>query len=337
MTTLDVELQRAIELPLGTIPDVPYWSENYCWTAFDPERRISIYIHNGRWYRATSLWHELVLICVDGEQYYVRRNIGRLADLGVLGASCLEMRCIEPFRRWEWSYFGPALCGTAKAMTHAQPADNDAELLQFRLVWTHAGPVVDFGHGTEPGAASSHYEQGGTLRGTLTLSGQEIPFEGPSFRDHSRGPRHLETTFDGHFWMHGTFPSGRTISSLIVRRPDGALLISDLFVLRPGGTLETAKFDDPVSLLPDQHSNLSRPFDVKAAAGSHKISIRVTPQFVYPVSLSAPTDMYVGQSSHLDAWRIFQLPVQLEWDGEATYGHLELGLSKAASRLYSPS
>ena len=108
MTVPNEVSQRTLEVPITTVPDIPYWSENYCWTAFDPERRISIYIHNGRWYRATSLWHELVLICIDGEQYYVRRNIGRLADLSVLGASCLEMRCLEPFRRWEWSYFGVA-------------------------------------------------------------------------------------------------------------------------------------------------------------------------------------------------------------------------------------
>ena len=334
MNEASVKSRLGAEIPLQAIPEIPHWNENYCWTAFDQARRISLYIHNGRWFRDTTLWHELVLVCIDGGQYFVRRNLGRLADSEVLGASCLQMRCIEPFVRWDWSYLGPALKGTAAGMMRAQPPDADAVLMKFDLTWQAAGPLVDFGKGTEPGASGSHYEQGGLLRGRMHLDGLETDFEGQSFRDHSRGPRVLDSTFDGHFWMHGFFPSGRTISSLIVRKPGGGYTICELFFMTPGGKLESAGFDEPEGLLPDRRGDFTAPFVVAATLGKRTIRISVTPQFVYPVSLAAPTDMYVGQSGDLDIWRIFQLPVHLEWDGEQTYGHLELGLSKEASRRY---
>ena len=120
-------------------------------------------------------------------------------------------------------------------MMRAQPPNADAVLMKFDLTWQAAGPLVDFGKGIEPGAAGCHYEQGGLPRGRMHLDGLEAECEGQSFRDHCRGPRVLDSTFDGHFWMHGFFPSGRTISSLIVRKPGGGYTICELFFMAPVG------------------------------------------------------------------------------------------------------
>ena len=324
------------ELPLRQLPDVPHWLENYAWDAYDPTSRIGLYLHVGRWYRDPTLWRELVLVCFDGREVYCRRNIGRVDEPRTVGASSLRLICEKPMQRWRWRYHGPALLGTASTMMHRPPLDDEARLLDFELLWSAAGPVVDFGHGTEPGAASSHYEQGGTLQGHITVDGQSHAFDGRTFRDHSRGPRTLENHFNRHTWIHGTFPSRRTISSLIVEMPDGKLALSDLFAVGADGRLE--KYSFKPALLWDTWDGMERPYSLVGVNDrGGRLQIDARPQFSYPVTLGPPMDLFVGQCNEYPGWRVFQMPTQLTWDGETTFGHTEFSLSAAASKHYPGS
>jgi hypothetical protein len=322
------------ELPLKDLPDVPHWLENYAWDAYDPTQRVGIYLHVGRWYRDPRLWRELVLVCLDGKTVYSRRNIGRLEDPALVGASCLKLSCEEPMRRWRWRYHGPALKGDATAMMSAPPADDVAYLLDFDLDWKAASPVVDFGHGTEPGAASSHYEQAGRLQGRLTIDGQAHEFNGFTFRDHSRGPRVLNEHFNRHTWIHGGFPSGRTLSSLIVETPGGKLGLDALFTVDSDGLIHRYRFRTP--LLWDGWEQMTRPYVMEGiddAGGT--VRVEAEPQFFYPTTLAPPMDLYVGQSNAYQGWRVFQMPTRLTWDGEASWGHTEFTLSETKSHSYA--
>jgi hypothetical protein len=324
---------RALELPLASVPTVAHWLENYAWDAYDPHLRIGIYLHVGRWYRDPTLWRELILVCFDGKTVYSRRNIGRLDDPLVVGACCLRLTCEAPMRRWRWRYHGPALAGEADSMLREPPRDAVAHLLDFDLDWQASSPVVDFGHGTEPGAQASHYEQAATITGRLSVAGKEHAFNGRAFRDHSRGPRVLNEHFNRHTWIHGGFPSGRTLSSLIVETPGGRLGIDALFAVKSNGDIGRYRFRTP--LLWDSWENLTRPYVMEGVndAGD-ALRIECQPQFYYPLTLGAPMDLFLGQSNAFEGWRVFQMPTRMTWDGESSWGHTEFTLPGAMSRSH---
>jgi hypothetical protein len=321
------------ERPIAEIPPIANWSENYCWDAYDPETRIGFWMHTGRWYRDTTMWREMVIMCIDGKEVYSRRNIGRLPDNQLVGASCLRLECLSPFERWSWKYHGPALKGTPEHMLIAPPPDTTAILLEFNLDWEAACPVIDFGHGTEPGETASHYEQGGLLKGKIKVDGKHYNFDGRSFRDHSRGPRVLQDHFRRHSWIHATFPSGRSLSTLIVEQPDGSFLLSDLFTVEPGESPKSAAFKAPV--LWDDWNAPTRAYDIAGIyPDGREILIHAEPQFFFPVTLGKPIDLYVGHSNNYPGWRVFQMPTRFVWDGEETFGHTEFSLTQEKSSKY---
>jgi hypothetical protein len=324
---------RNTELPLPQLPDIPHWLENYAWDAYDPAHRISMYVHVGRWYRDSNLWRELVLVCIDGKSVYARRNIGRHDDAALVGACCLRLSCETPMRHWRWRYHGPTLKGNAAAMLHQPPLDDVAYLLDFDLDWQASSPMVDFGHGTEPGAAASHYEQAGTLKGRLSIEGRDYAFDGRTFRDHSRGPRVLDQHFNRHSWIHGGFPSGRMISSLIVEVPGGKLGLDALFAVESDGVTNRYRFRTP--LLWDSWENMTEPYVMESIDDAGRsVRIEAEPQFYYPATLAPPMDLFVGQSNQYHGWRVFQMPTRLTWDGEATWGHTEFTLPMTKSNVY---
>ena len=325
-----------MERPLDHIPDIASWSENYAWDAYDPKRRIGIYLHTGRWWRDTTLWRELILICVDGREVYARRNIAKPADPAVVGASNLKLSCEEPGKRWRWRYHGPVLRGTAEEMMQAPPADAAALLLDFDLEWTAVSPIIDFGHGTEPGASASHYEQGGRLKGMIDLGDGAGPvaFDGATFRDHSRGPRVLQDHFNRHAWIHGTMPSGRTLSTLLIETPGGQMALADLFAVEADRTTRKYAFETP--LLWDAADDFTKPYVIEGADETGaRLRIEAEPQFVFSTTLAPPMDLFVGQSNDFDGWRVFQAPTRLTWDGEVGWGHTEFSLTKAQSRAFA--
>jgi len=319
---------RSIEIPIAELPPVPGWTENYCWDAYDETNQIALWIHNGRWHKDRTLWHEFITMCIGGKTLYSRRNIGRLADPELVGASCLAMRCIQPFESWSWAYHGPALAGPAGIQESTAPFDTTAVLLDFKLAWHAISPMIDFGHGTEPGAQSSHYEQGGRVTGAITVDGQIYHFDGTSFRDHSRGPRDLNGRFNRHSWIHGVFPSGRVLSSLTVETPSGDLMLADLFALQPGAPARAGRFDHTILL--DGISDLLKPFRIIGRDAEEKpVDILVEPQFSYGFTNDDPNDLYVGQDPGFPGWRVIEMPSRLTWGDEAAFGNVEFSLPKS--------
>ena len=332
---MDSDKNWHIEIPVDRVPDVPMWSENYCWDAYDPVRRIFLWLHVGRWPHDPAMWHEFFVVCIDGKVTYSRRNIGRLHDPRLVGANCMRLECVQPLQRWHFLYHGPALRCTAQELMVSPPPDSVTSLMDFDMVWEAACPLIDFGHSVEPDAesAGSHNEQGGTLRGHISFDGERHEFDGRSFRDHSRGPRNIQDTFSRHSWIHGTFPSGRTISSLIIEKPDGALGVRDMFVTDAKGVTEKYDFDPP--LLWDTWDNMERPYTLAGVHGNgSRITVQAEPQFFVPFTSAHPSDLFVGQSNKFVGHRIIEMPTRLVWDGEETYGLTEISFTKAKSQQY---
>lgn len=323
---------RTMERPLAQVPDIPHWLENFAWDAYDPKARIAVWVHCGRWFRDPTLWREFVLVVIEGREYFGHRAFGRIDEPDVLGAGALRLTCETPGEHWRMRYAGAARLGRLAPDDCPPPADVEAHLLRFDLDWQAAGPLVDFGHGTEPGAAASHYEQGGTMRGTIAIDGRTIAFDGRSFRDHTRGPRMLEPHFGRHIWIHGTFPSGRTLSSLAVQHPSGQVVLNDLFATAADGTVEKYAFVDPPFHSPQDVP--TREYVLRGASEDGRKTLRVVakPEFFFAISLAPPMDLILGHVRQPGLWRMFEMPTHLAWDGEETWGHTEFTLPRERGR-----
>jgi hypothetical protein len=79
----------------------------------------------------------------------------------------------------------------------------------FDLTWDGTSPVWDWGEVEDAhGWGKLHYEQLARVRGTVSVGGVEMPFDGTGLRDHTRGPRDF-TVVVSHIWSWASFPSGR--------------------------------------------------------------------------------------------------------------------------------
>jgi predicted secreted hydrolase len=61
--------------------------------------------------------------------------------------------------------------------------------VEGRLLFTAWSEALEFRGGLESGVATRHYEQPGSVAGTLTVDGQRYPLAGRGLRDHSWGVR----------------------------------------------------------------------------------------------------------------------------------------------------
>ena len=329
------------ELPAAGLPSIPHWSENYAWNAYDPVSKVSLFLSLGRWSLDPAMWREFIGVCIGGITYS-RRNIGRLHDPKIVGACCLQIECVQPLKRWHLRYHGPALQGTTESLLLGQPDDTVCSLLDFELDWdAGSSPLIDFGHGTEstgatnavPDPMSSHYEQGGIAAGSFTVDGVRHDFNAHSMRDHSRGPRQHKSSFGRHSWINAHFPSGRSIASLTLERPDKTMAMAALFAADKNRVVSKYQFDE--ILLWESWEGRHDPYVLNASnERGEKIRIEAVPIVSYPQSIAHPSDVYVGQSNHFEGWRIFEMPTRMVWDGEETCGWTEISFTPEKSRQH---
>ena len=96
-------IELEMEVPTE-VPDIPNWSENYCFDAFDAEQNAGFWIHIGRWGLNPHLWREQVLAYLPDGSFLLRRGYGaRPSTLGPRGA-ILDLRCEKPGELWRLMY-----------------------------------------------------------------------------------------------------------------------------------------------------------------------------------------------------------------------------------------
>ena len=147
----------------------------------------------------------------------------------------MEFRCLEPFRRWHFSFDGYGL-HTANAAMQAGLAPVglnrrfavDLAVDFVTPAWdAHTATTVAGGRGSmhEQGWAKEHYEQLYRARGTVILGNEEVAFDGYGWRDHSQGPRGGGggTPWGGHIITGTLYESGRGWGLSRYWTPDGTI------------------------------------------------------------------------------------------------------------------
>jgi hypothetical protein len=202
MTVTDVDERRH---PVEDANE--HWSDSLYFNGFDAATgvcfltRMAVLANRPG---ANALW----IAWLDGEPAYgYYRDIDRVpeADWDATTIEGLGYRMLEPLRRWALRL----------------DDGDDKAYLEFEGI----APCFDYADNPRPlprAVAWGHYEQSGTVRGDLFLSGRRLSFEGVGQRDHSWGFRDWSGVREWH-WVTGLFGSERAFNLFHVVDANGSV------------------------------------------------------------------------------------------------------------------
>jgi len=298
-------------------PDIPLWTENYCFVAYDPATEIGVWTHLGRAPFDSTLWRELSFIYLPNGERLVNKGYGRGETPRGPGGATLSFQNVKPFQQWRMRRDGGSIRTTVSRLYDGLLADSAHERAGFDLTLTCNTPVWDWGEVEDAqGWGKLHYEQLVDVAGTVTVAGEEIPFDGQGLRDHTSGARDF-TVFSSHIWSWANFPSGRgfILLHLVV---DGQYLTRA--VVLQDGKLESVELkNSPVLTDRSQHAD---PYVLEL--GEHRIDAEILHPF--PNGFDGPNDICIGYDPDVTATANFESLSRFAWDGEVGYGHTERSL-----------
>lgn len=201
------------EVPVsGPLPDTEYWLENYAWHAYDATRHVGFFMHIGRWSLDPTIWRELIMVFLPEGKVVVNRSFGAGDTSRGPSGALLRFTCEQPGKLWRISYAGPARQSELATMLAGALPDFIPDRLVIDVEWAGESPVLMYPRTNDETWGRWHYEQTGSVSGTISLNGTEYRLEGGfGYRDHSRGPREL-SHHGGSSWIHGRFPDGTAFS-----------------------------------------------------------------------------------------------------------------------------
>ena len=244
------------ESVLEQAPSEPFWCENLLFALYDPGCDVGFWLHLGTVPNDWTMWEERVLLLLpQGEGFLSMWSFHRTAPQRRPAASSLEVRCLEPFRRWRVVFDGYAVHTTEEQMIAGASPPGERRRLVVDLDVECVGGAWDAavaasgsrGSGSldSQGWAKEHYEQLFRASGRVTVGSDEHDFEGAGWRDHSRGPRGGDTgaAWGGHVIMGGLCASGRGFILSRYWTPEGLVTLEGGGVVDGGGRLRYARVE----------------------------------------------------------------------------------------------
>ncbi|CAB4927457.1 unannotated protein [freshwater metagenome] len=303
---------------LAPIVDEPLYSETGAYSAYDPTQNIGFWMHLGRFSYDPTVWHEALMIYLPDGTRLAFKNYGRSDATRGPAGSLMSFQCIEPFKRWQFKYDGPA-----------QRVDNDIlfagglrqgreERLIVDLTIDSVKPIWDMGgHGDDTPGGKSHDEQLSEAHGSIVSDDGTLEFHGAGWRDHGRGPRDIGS-IKGHTILGGWFPDEDCgFVAIHVEDDRGTASNGQVFI---GDERE------PLSpVLPTWGDPRSMPmsFDavLPAPSGDHHVHVEI--QQVAPITMLPPNHLALGMIDEPGAFVILESQARFEWDGRVGYGYVE--------------
>ncbi len=252
---------------------------------------------------------------VNDKQHYT----GECATAGV--------NCKKPGEIWSFFYDGELRnINTQKICT-----------ANFNGTFTAEGEIFEFGHHLDSDIMAKaiakekwskaffksinennqiHYEQQGSVSGTLCIDGKSTDYVLPAMRDHSYGKRDWNY-MNKYFWLMALFEDGSSFNANMVSYPAVKSIQTGYFVLGN----DTVCVQD-ARILEDVKSNtVPDKFTFEAVAGGRKVSItcKKETEFVFAFN-DGEYIIYEGIGT-------------FELDGKKARGVLEFGYNGDASRL----
>lgn len=313
-------LSAEAEFPLRAFSNTPLWTENYCFVAYDPTSQIGIWTHLGRAPFDSTLWRELTFVYLPTGERLVNKSYGRGEHPRGPGGATLSHECVVPWNQWRTRRDGGSIRTTVAELDAGTTADRAHERVAFDLTWDARSPAWNWGDvEDEHGWGKLHYEQLCRVRGSVTVRGEQVPFEGNGLRDHTSGPRDF-TVFTSHIWAWANFPSGRGF--ILLHLLVGGQHLSRAVTFEDGKLVDQVMANPP--LLTERTQNMD-PYTLEL--GAHRIQAELLHPF--PNGFDGPNDICSGYDAAITGTANYETFSRFTWDGEVGYGHTERSLRNA--------
>jgi prepilin-type processing-associated H-X9-DG protein len=242
-----------------------------------------------------------------------------------IGAGPLTFRCIEPFRRWQVRFDGPALDGHVSEQIDGSfrrkkptltPVRLDAEMTMVTPAWVQE-VSSDTASMSETDAANAQamgmgyrFEHHFRTQGVLEIGGRKRDFRGTGTRIHRQSIRRLDG-FVGHCWLSAVFPDGRAFGCLVYPPlADGTERYNDA-ILYQDGRLVRARV-------------VKTPFLRRIVFSGDDVSVELESELGHTriEGVTALSTFRVGNPD-IGGLNLQQGGALFTWDGQSAYGMVE--------------
>ena len=263
----------------------PHFNETFCFTGYDPDADIGWFFHIG----ARPLpWRARLYILLPGAEDFIflSATSGEAVSRRP-GADAIHAECLSPFRRWRLfaDTTGQRMTRAEKLGRHhlnsdelnqssqvlaakrAQGCSADDEgvgaevRVQLDIEIEAVAPLwaLGYGDGATPEQQGergfrTHHHQLMMSKGTIAINGMAAAVSGPTWRDHSRGPRTL-TRWGRHDLAGVWFPGSRIGVGLIRQHDLNDRLLYDRAYVIEDGAVKPARVTEmtPLTSLDELH------------------------------------------------------------------------------------
>jgi hypothetical protein len=325
-TATAAQLPVFAERPLTERPDLPLWSENYLFQAYDAAIDVGFWTHVGLPVDDFELWHDITLVYLPGGvELLISKGYGSRGGAGDVSGSMVRADYDEDTGDWHVRCRGVAQRVDRAALESAPAIDASVEPFACELHYRGVSPIWDLKDAVAGQSwSNAHWEQPCRVSGWVKYGGRRLPFDGAGIRDHSRGSRSF-AQMGPYYFLNGEFPSGRAFGLLHVEPTSGVPhRMSTAFVVEAGELIGA-----DVLSVPDDPT-FSNPFEVVLSGPHGRESITGTEIHSMTFSLQYPNDVLLGYREGQPQHHVREGQIRWEWAGETGYGVGERGVTLAA-------
>lgn len=324
------------EIPLKELPRVPFASENYCYTGYDPVRQLAFFLHIGRWVKDTSIFRETLMVYLPDGSLLLHQAFGR-NDLsqGPWGSN-LRLLTEEPGKKIRIQFVAPVQHVPLNKIhdVRAMPREYDRVELDLEFVGTQ--PTWYFEASDNTTWAKWHTEQQGLATGTLKHGSNEYQFEGVSYRDHSRGPREL-SDWRAHTWIQGQFDDRSSFAIYQVwQMADGREneALSEAKVFQNDQILTARVLQTPRL---SSTANMFEPYELVLESDAGRWSVIGRPQASSITTFASDFSHFLFGVPYGDpnyVYTCIEQPSKFDWNGREAIGWTERSFSRVEAEAF---